>query len=109
MSPAATPTERTALKVHSFDAEKWLLWTMPGSTWVWSLTPTGTGGTRLVTHLRVAYDWSHPLMAVVGVLLMEFGDFAMLRKMLRGIKQRAESFALPAIESASQFDEPETA
>jgi hypothetical protein len=25
------------------------------------------------------------------VLLMEFGDFAMLRRMLRGIKARAES------------------
>jgi hypothetical protein len=26
-----------------------------------------------------------------AVLLMEFGDFAMLRRMLRGIKARAES------------------
>lgn len=30
-------------------------------------------------------------MALLGLLLMEFGDFAMLRKMLRGIKARAES------------------
>jgi hypothetical protein len=33
-------------------------------------------------------------MALLGVLLMEFGDFAMLRKMLRGIKARAESLVL---------------
>jgi len=45
MSPAATPTDRTALKV------------------------------------------------LLGVVLMEFGDFAMLRRMLRGIKTRAESLA----------------
>jgi len=32
-------------------------------------------------------------MALLGVLLMEFGDFAMLRKMLRGIKARAESLS----------------
>ena len=30
-------------------------------------------------------------MAVLGVLLMEFGDFAMIRRMLRGIKARAEA------------------
>src|SRR6202140_4845042 len=33
MSPAATPTDRTALKVHSFDVNQWLLWTKPDSTW----------------------------------------------------------------------------
>ena len=58
MSP--TPTERTALKVHSFEVDKWLLWTKPGTTWAWRL-------------------------------LMEFGDFAMMRRMLRGIKARAEA------------------
>jgi hypothetical protein len=99
MSPAATPTDRTALKVHSFDAEKWLLWTKPDSTWVWSLTPSGTCGTRLVTRIHAAYDWTHPLMALFGVLLMEFGDFAMLRRMLRGIKQRAGNAASPATRS----------
>jgi hypothetical protein len=29
-------------------------------------------------------------MALFGLVLMEFGDFAMLRRMLRGIKHRAE-------------------
>lgn len=90
MSPSA-PTERTALKVHSFAVDEWVLWTKPDSTWVWRLTPTGTGGTRLVTRIHAGYDWSHPATAFLGVLLMEFGDFAMLRRMLRGIKRRAES------------------
>jgi hypothetical protein len=93
MSPAATPTDRTALKVHSFEVNQWLLWTKPDSTWTWQLTPVGDGGTRLVTRIHAVYDWQHPLMALLGVVLMEFGDFAMLRRMLRGIKTRAESLA----------------
>ena len=96
MSPAAAPTDRTALKVHSFEANQWLVWTKPDSTWAWRLTPAGAGGTRLVTRIHAVYDWQHPLMALLGVLLMEFGDFAMLRRMLRGIKARAESLARDA-------------
>lgn len=93
MSPASTPTDRTAFKVHSFEVNQWLLWAKPDSTWAWRLTPAGSNGTRLVTRVHAVYDWSHPLTALLGMLLMEFGDFAMLRRMLRGIKARAESLA----------------
>ena len=92
MSPSA-PSERTAFKVHSFQVNAWLLWTKPDSTWVWQLTPTDDNGTRLVTRIHAVYDWRHPLTAALGVLIMEFGDFAMNRRMLRGIKARAESLA----------------
>ncbi|MCU1458441.1 MAG: hypothetical protein JWL73_2533 [Actinomycetia bacterium] len=92
MSPLP-PTDRTALKVHSFEVDEWLLWTKPDSTWVWRLTPTASGGTRLVTRVRAVYDWGRPLTALFGVVLMEFGDFAMQRRMLRNIKSRAESLA----------------
>lgn len=51
---------------------------------------------RLVTRIHAVYDWQHPMMALLGVLLMEFGDSAMLRKMLRGIKARAESLVQDA-------------
>jgi hypothetical protein len=91
MSPAAIPTDRTSLRVHSFVVDDWLLWVKSDSTWVWRLTPTSDGGTRLVTRIRASYDWTHPVTALFGVLLMELGDFAMLRRMLRGIKLRAES------------------
>jgi hypothetical protein len=91
MSPAATPTDRTAFKVHSFALNQWLLWSKPDSTWAWQLTASDGGGTRLVTRIHAVYDWRNPLTALLGVLLMEFGDFAMLRRMLRGIKTRAES------------------
>ena len=91
VSMAPTPTETTALKVDSFAVNRWLLWRKPDSTWVWTLTDIGHGQTRLVTRVRALYDWKKPLGAVCGVLLMEFGDFAMMRRMLLGIKERAES------------------
>lgn len=52
--------------MHDFKVGGWLLWAKPNST------------------------WSHPVSAVAGLVLMEFGDFVMLRRMLRGIKVRAE-------------------
>jgi hypothetical protein len=100
MSPSPPPTARNALKVDSFEINSWLLWTKPDSTWVWQLTPTSDNETRLVTRIHAVYDWRHPLSATLGVLLMEFGDFAMLRRMLRGIKSRAESLSLDAGPSA---------
>lgn len=53
MSPSATPNNTTAMKVQSFEVDKWLLWSNPDSTWAWQLTRTnGNGGpahgTRLV-------------------------------------------------------------
>lgn len=91
MSPSGISSQETAFRVHSFAAGEWLLWAKPDSTWAWRLTATPQGGTRLVTRIHAVYDWSRPLMALAGVVLMEFGDFAMLRRMLRGIKDRAEA------------------
>lgn len=93
MSPSGAPSLKTAFKVHSFRVGEWLLWSKPDSTWAWQLTPTDDNGTRLVTRICAVYDWRHPLTAVLGVLLMEFGDFAMCRRMLGGIKARAESLS----------------
>ncbi len=91
MSPSSTRTEKTAFRVHSFEEASWILWAKPDSTWSWQLSPTSSGGTRLVTRIHAVYEWSHPMSAILGVVLMEFGDFAMMRRMLRGIKARAES------------------
>ena len=92
MSPSPTPSDRTDFTVHSFESDRWLLWTKSDSTWAWQLTRTRTG-TRLVTRIHAVYAWEHPLAAAMGVVLMEFGDFAMLRRMLLGIKARAELLA----------------
>ena len=90
MSPKA-PTDVTAFRVEAFELNQWLLWCKPDSTWVWQLIDTGHGTTRLVTRVHAVHAWNHPLTALLGVVLMEFGDFAMMRRMLLGIKERAEA------------------
>jgi hypothetical protein len=93
MTPSETPTDKTAFKVRAFEVDRWLLWAMPDRTWAWQLTPTDGNGTRLVTRIHAVYDWRHLPSAALGLILMEFGDFATLRRSLRGIKARAESLA----------------
>jgi hypothetical protein len=62
----------------------------PDSTWTWRLTDSPAGGTRLVTRMKQDYRWQTPRLALFNFILMEFGDFAMERRMLKGIKGRAE-------------------
>ena len=89
---SASVNETTAFRVRSLDPSGSLLWRKPDSTWSWRLEPEGDG-TRLVTRLRVVYDWHKPSMALLSVFLIEFGDFAMMRRMLKGIRRRAEAAA----------------
>jgi len=79
---------RTAFRVAILDEPRSLVWAKPDSTWSWRLAPDGAGGTRLVTRLKARYDRG-PLLPVT-VLLMELGDFPMMRRMLLGIAERAE-------------------
>jgi hypothetical protein len=82
------PSERTAFVVEGFGAPEWLLWRTPNRTFAWRLVPLPGGRTRVVTRLATVYEWSRPL--VLGtVVLMECGDYAMMRRMLRGIRRRA--------------------
>jgi hypothetical protein len=85
------PSQTTALRVDGLEVPRWLLWRKPDSTWCWTLTELDDGRTRLVTRVHAVYDWTRPATALLGVVLMEFGDFAMMRRMLLGIKERAES------------------
>lgn len=84
------PTERTAFRVQSMEAPNSMLWVKPGSSWAWQLTPIVGGRTRLVTRLRCQYDWRDLPGVLVTIPLMELGDFPMMRRMLLGIRQRAE-------------------
>lgn len=77
-------TETTAFRVRAFETFRSLLWEKPGSTWAWLLKPLPDGETRLVLRIRAHYP--EPFTA----LLMEFGDPPMARRMLKGIKARAE-------------------
>ena len=90
------PSPLTSFLVASVVPERSLVWAKSDAVWAWELVPVGEG-TRLVVRLRTGADWRHPLRALFGVALMELGDFPMMRKMLIGIRQRAESLA-PASE-----------
>jgi hypothetical protein len=90
MSRRTPAPEGSYFTVRAFDVPWWLLWTKADSTWSWRLWPDGDG-TRLVTRIQARYDWRHPGSAMVGLLLMELGDFAMMRRMLRGVRDRANA------------------
>jgi hypothetical protein len=88
---AAKVNETTAFRIAGFERGEWMLWTKPNSTWAWKLVPLRGGCTRLLTRLKQLNDWhaSAP-MAAVTVVLFEFGDFPMMRRLLLGVKARAE-------------------
>jgi hypothetical protein len=83
-------SERTAFRVDGFVAPEWLLWRTTIRTCAWRLVRLSGGRTRLVTRMSTLYEWNRPL--VLGtVLLMEVADYPMMRRMLRGIRNRAET------------------
>ena len=86
---ASHPTPGTSFRVADAEPDTCLVWTKPDSTWAWTLTPLAQGRTRLVTRLRQRYRPTPG--GLLTAILAEFADFAMMRKMLLGIKSRAES------------------
>jgi hypothetical protein len=84
------PSQRTAFVVDSFEEPSWLLWRSPNRTWAWRLIRLGDERTRLITRLYTVYEWRRPL-ALGTVLLMELGDYPMMRRMLLGIRERVEA------------------
>jgi len=85
--------DETAFRVRSATPGVELLWAKPDATWVWLLRPTADGGTRLVTRVRARYTGP---AAPLSMVLMEIGDFPMMRKCLVGIKLRAEAAPMAA-------------
>lgn len=90
---AAKVSETTAFRIEDCAAGDWLLWAKPNSTWAWVLKPLKGERTRLVTRLKQHNDWHSPVLSLVTVILFELGDFAMMRRMLLGVKARAERAA----------------
>jgi hypothetical protein len=90
MAPGV-PTESNSFRVEGVETDRWLLWRKPDSTWAWRFTAMEEDRTRLVTRVHAAVDRRHPATAALGIVLMEFGDFAMMRRMLLTIAERAGS------------------
>jgi hypothetical protein len=79
------------MRLERVEPEHLLAWRSEDGNWVWTfvLEPRD-GGTRLVSRNRFRLP---TLGARIGMLPMEPASLVMERKMLRGIKQRAERLA----------------
>jgi hypothetical protein len=76
------------MRMDRVESERVLAWRSEDGHWVWTfvLEPRD-GGTRLISRNRFRLP---ALVARIAMLSMEPGSLVMERKMLRGIKQRAE-------------------
>jgi len=81
------------LAVRAVDPQRSLVlqWIPARSTWTFALYPEPDGTTRLVSRNRLA--GSGPLFWLAMIAFMEPGSLVMERKMLLGIKERAEKLA----------------
>jgi hypothetical protein len=79
------------MRVAVCDAERALAFRSADGRWVWifSLYPTAAG-TRLVSRNRISTPNASRLAGAVNRIVMEPGSLIMERKMLLGIKKRAE-------------------
>jgi hypothetical protein len=82
------------LRVAVLEAERSLVMRSDDGNWVWafSLVPE-TAGTRLISRNRIATPGAPLPIRLLNLLIMEPGSLIMERKMLLGIKQRAEDLA----------------
>jgi hypothetical protein len=83
------------MRMDRVESERVLAWRSADGNWVWTfvLEPRD-GGTRLISRNRFRLP---ALVARIGMLPMEAGSLVMERKMLRGIKQRAERLAATSV------------
>ena len=82
------------LRVAELEPERSLVFRSDDGNWVWAfvLVPDGAG-TRLISRNRIATRDASPLAQVLNTYAMEPGSLIMERKMLLGIKDRAERLA----------------
>ncbi len=95
-----SPDGKQGQWVKDFEANRWMLWwdNKGAATWYWGLSPLDERKTRLITRVRLRYDWLSPM--IVFDLLVEFTDIVMMRKCLLGIKRRAEQARVQVPEHA---------
>ena len=101
---ASPPTDDTSFRIAQIEPPTSLVWTKPDSSWAWTLTPLPGARTRLVTRLKQRYRPAPA--ALITIVLAEFGDFAMMRKMLLGIRRRAEGSAAAPAEPMAPAEPP---
>lgn len=86
------------MRLERVDRDRSLAWRSEVGNWVWTFVLVGHDGTtRLISRNRFRLP---TFAARIGMVPMEPGSLVMERKMLLGIKQRAERLASSDLESA---------
>jgi hypothetical protein len=81
------------MRLELVEPDRALAWRSEDGNWVWTFVLTEQNGhTRLISRNRFRLP---TLKTRAGMMPMEPASLVMERKMLRGIKQRAESLASP--------------
>jgi hypothetical protein len=84
------------MRIERVEPEHVLAWRSEDGNWVWTFILAEQGGeTRLISRNRFRLP---TLSARIGMVPMEPASLVMERKMLRGIKQRAERMARHNVE-----------
>jgi hypothetical protein len=85
---------RPVMRVEVFEPGRALSLRFADHNWVWTfaLFPAG-GRTRLLSRNRIATPHASALARLAGLLVMEPGSLVMERKMLLGIRERAQRLA----------------
>jgi hypothetical protein len=85
---------RPGMRIEVLDRDRAMVSRSEDGVWVWSfgLYPQN-GSTRLVSRNRIAMPGASRLARAINALVMEPGSLVMERKMLLGIKERAERLA----------------
>ena len=84
---------RPAMRVAVLDLERTFALRFADGNWVWIFALSAEDGrTRLISRNRIATPGAWPAR-LFGMLIMEPGSLIMERKMLLGIKERAEDLA----------------
>ena len=82
---------KNRMRLELVEPERAIAWRSEDGNWVWAFVlAERDGGTRLISRNRFRLP---TLAARIGMLPMEPGSLVMERKMLLGIKQRAEALA----------------
>lgn len=80
------------MRVEILTPQTALVFASEDGNWVWAFTLTeGDDSTRLVSRNRIATPGAGALVRLMNTFVMEPGSLVMERKMLMGIKARAES------------------
>jgi hypothetical protein len=83
---------RPPMHVEVLEPERSLVFRFDDGTWIWSfgLYPAGSG-TRLVSRSRIATQGASLPARIAQTVVIEPGSLVMERRMLHGIKSRAEA------------------